>query len=344
MSEEKTEQPSEFKLKQARKKGQVGKTPDISAWSSLSLASLALFFMTSIYLKEISSLLSSSIHNPKNFTILLKESYNLWLLLSLPILLSGCLGAIIGNIIQIGWLFTTHPLKVDIKRINPLTGIKKLFSIDRIIDIIKQISKLSVILLVSYHEIRSSLSKIRGIYEISLWHSYVFISYLIVNAVIKVLLCFLAIAALDWLWARYSFYKSMRMTKYEVKKEYHQQEGNPHIKHEQKKRHQEMLEAGSANIQQAKVLITNPSHLAIAIKFEENIDDTPKVCATGINLMAKALIEEARLYEIPILRNVPLARDLSWLKINEEIPIKLYHVIAEILIFIDELEKKSTHI
>lgn len=344
MSEEKTEKPSEFKLKQGRNKGQVAKTADISAWCSLSLAALALWLTTSIYLKEISSLLSASIHNPKNFTILLKESYDLWLLLSLPILLSGCLGSIIGNIIQIGWLFTTHPLKPDSKRINPFTGIKKLFSIDRIIDIIKQLSKLAIIFLVSYREIRSSLPHIRGLYEISLWHGYVFISHLIVNIVIKVLLCFLVIAALDWLWSRYSFYKSMRMSKYEVKKEYHQQEGDPHLKHEQKKRHQEMLEAGSANIQQAKVLITNPSHLAIAIKFDENIDDTPKVCARGINLMAKALIEEAKLYEIPILRNVPLARDLSWLKINEEIPVKLYHVIAEILIFISELEKKSTHI
>lgn len=344
MSEEKTEKPSEFKLKQGRNKGQVAKTADISAWCSLSLAALALWLTTSIYLKEISSLLSASIHNPKNFTILLKESYDLWLLLSLPILLSGCLGSIIGNIIQIGWLFTTHPLKPDSKRINPFTGIKKLFSIDRIIDIIKQLSKLAIIFLVSYREIRSSLPHIRGLYEISLWHGYVFISHLIVNIFIKVLLCFLVIAAIDWLWSRYSFYKSMRMSKYEVKKEYHQQEGDPHLKHEQKKRHQEMLEAGSANIQQAKVLITNPSHLAIAIKFDENIDDTPKVCARGINLMAKALIEEAKLYEIPILRNVPLARDLSWLKINEEIPVNLYHVIAEILIFINELEKKSTHI
>ena len=155
------------------------------------------------------------------------------------------------------------------------------------------------------------------------------------------IICFLVIALFDLLYQRYSFMKSMRMSKYEVKKEYRQQEGDPHIKQERRRMHEEIQEsAGVKNIGEAAVVITNPGHIAVAIKYKDGIDQAPTLIAKGVGKRAKELIGEARNQNIPILRNVPLARDLQWLAINEEIPEQLYDSVAEVLIFIHELNAK----
>ncbi len=130
----------------------------------------------------------------------------------------------------------------------------------------------------------------------------------------------------------------MRMTKHEVKREFKQQEGDPIFKQERRRLHHETLEAmSSSSVQEASVVITNPSHVAVAIKFDEEKDTVPIVIAKGVGKVAHMIIKEATTHAIPIMRNVPLARDLSWLEINEEIPKKLYDSVAEILTFVHEL-------
>jgi flagellar biosynthetic protein FlhB len=157
------------------------------------------------------------------------------------------------------------------------------------------------------------------------------------------MLCFLVIALVDFFWQRWSFFKSMRMSKHEVKKEFIQQEGDPEIKLERRRIQQETLEAlSSANVVDASVVITNPSHLAVALRYQESKDLAPRVIAKGVGKNAKAIIGEARRMTIPIMRNVPLARDLQWLEIDEEIPVRLYDSVAEVLTFINELNEKNS--
>lgn len=340
--EEKTEQPSELRLKEARKKGQVAKSADVAALASLFFACCTAAIMVPLAAQRVSALLVK-LSNPTQASVFAatSEAFDLWFLLSLPVLLAAMLGAVIGNVGQFGFLISSHPIKFDVNRINPVRGFKRLFSKDRLVELIKQLVKFSVVFLVIYGAIRESLRAIILLFRVEFYGSLSRISDVVYAVFVRVLLCFFAIAAFDWWWSRRSFLQSMRMSKYEVKKEYYQQEGDPHIKQERRRQHQETLEEAGAGVEDASVVITNPSHLAVAIKFDESVDETPRVCAKGRGAGAKLLIERATRQSIPIIRNVPLARDLQWLELNEEIPHNLYDSVAEVLLFIQELNQKN---
>ncbi|HXW53538.1 MAG TPA: EscU/YscU/HrcU family type III secretion system export apparatus switch protein [Myxococcota bacterium] len=342
--EEKTEQPSEFKLREARKKGQVAKSADVV--TLVTLASTSAFLTCflpfcihrwSDFLNKVNSL---GINHIPDYLMhrTLKDAFNLWFLLSIPVLFVASAGAIIGNLGQFGFLLSGHPIEPDIKKLDPIAGLKKLFSKNRAIELVKQIYKFSAVLLVIYFIIRNHMSNVIMLIRVDLSTALLLASDLIAGIFTRVILCFLVIAAFDLYWQRYSFKKSMRMSKHEVKKEYKQQEGDPVFKQERRRLHHETIEAMSSSpIKDASVVITNPSHLAIALKFDEEHDAVPIVIAKGIGLHASVLVKEAKLHDVPIMRNVPLARDLSWLDINEEIPKNLYDSVAEILTFVHEL-------
>lgn len=348
--EEKTEQPSEYKLREARKKGQVAKSADVCALMSLFCALMLLAFSCQFIFNRISNfwlrLFTKSFvpvdHLLNNY---LREALDLWIFLCLPVLLAAALGAMGGNLCQFGFLLTSHPLKPDLKRIDPVAGLKKIISKDRVVELIKQLVKFSAVFLIIYLTIKDSLRNVSMLFRLDLVNAMQMSGNLLMVIIIRVLLCFLVVAIFDFFWQRYAFLKSMRMSKYEVKKEYKQQEGDPHIKQERRRIHQEMLEEiASKNIKDASVVITNPSHLAVALKYDEKQDQAPRLLAKGIGKSAKSIIDEARHHSIPIMRNVPLARDLQWLAVNEEIPPNLYDSVAEILTFIYELNRKNSEI
>ena len=347
--EEKTEDPSEFRLREARKKGRVAKSADVAALASLFFASMIFAFCMARGIKELSLLflrLNSQAYGSLGYVgNAAREAMDLWFILSLPVLMAALLGAVIGNVSQFGFLLSGHPIKLDFKRINPVSGLKKLFSKDRLVDLFKQLIKFMAVFWVIYGAIKEFLPNIAMLFRVGLNHALSLIFSMVATVFIRVLLCFLAIAIFDWFWQRYSFSKSMRMTKYEVKKEYQQQEGDPQIKNERRRKQQETLEtASNEGVQNASVVITNPSHLAVAIKYDEQNDDVPRVLAKGIGKKAKLLIDEAARESIPIIRNVPLVRDLQWLDINEEIPQNLYESVAEVLLFVQELNTKNSEI
>lgn len=342
--EEKTEQPSDFKLREARKKGQVAKSADVVALFGLFFTVAFLAFFSPFCLKKTMTFLVSLNRAGYGQTSSLlvqeaaREAFDLWFILSIPILLAAAVGALIGNLCQFGFLLSTHPIKPDLKKINPISGLKKIFSKDRLVELIKQIVKFSAVSIVIYLTVKDALFEMSLLFRLDLSSALGKVIDLISTIIVRVLLCFFAIAVFDFFWQRYSFTKSMRMSKYEVKKEYKQQEGDPHIKQERRRIQQETLESlSTSSVGDASVVITNPSHLAVAIKYDEENDQTPIVIAKGVGRLAKSIIEEARRKDVPIMRNVPLARDLQWLEINEEIPSRLYDSVAEVLTFISEL-------
>lgn len=345
--EEKTEAPTEQKLKEARKKGQVAKSADATGLSALFFAFMLLVFFVPFIVKKILMFLTN-IHQQAYAGIdanavlgVVREALDLWFFLSLPILLAAAVGAIAGNVGQFGLLLTSHPIKPDLKRVDPLAGLKKMFSKDRFVELFKQVSKFFIVFLVIFYSIKSFLAPISLLFRVEIATSMVLMSEYVIAIMVRVIICFLAIALLDILWQRHSFYKSMRMSKYEVKKEYIQQEGDPQIKQERKRFAQEVQESTSqAHINEAAVVITNPSHLAIAIKYGDEADEVPTLIAKGVGSAAKYLVSDATSLQIPVIRNVPLARDLQWLDINEEIPSHLYDSVAEVLLFVHDLNKK----
>lgn len=343
--EEKTEDPSELKLKQARQKGQVAKSADVSAFLSLSSALLAVIiclpWMTNKIFDFITNLYSNAFAHSYPIQFALSDGFDVWFMISIPILCAATLGGIIGNVGQFGFVLTAHPLKPDIKRISPLSGLKKIFSKERLFELIKQLIKFFVIGMVIFHTVKDSLYVLSVLFRVNINEGLKIVNNIVVLVFFRVLLCFLVIALIDWFWQKFSFTKSMKMSKYEVKKEYKQQEGDPQLKHERKRIHQEIIELTSVNnVQDASVVITNPSHVAVALKYKDGIDQVPMVIAKGSGKDAKHLIGTAHRASIPVLRNVRLARDLMWLEINEEIPEHLYEAVAEVLSFILELSKK----
>lgn len=346
---EKTEQPSEHKLRESRKKGQVAKSADIAALASL----LSVLLITSIFTMFFFEKIFASFHfalarkfNAVDVTVVRNSAtfaLDTWMLVSLPILLAAATGALIGNLGQFGFLFSTDPIKFDLKKIDPIAGVKKLFSKNRVVELLKQFAKFGAVFFIIFRVVSHELPNITLLFRVDVTSSLDIIGNLIKTIFIHVLLCFLFIAVVDFFWQRFSFMKSMRMSKYEVKKEYVQQEGDPEIKHERRRVQQEALEVlSTSNVGEASVVITNPTHVAVALRYKDGEDDVPRVISKGVGKNAKTIIGEARRHEIPIMRNVPLARDLQWLEINEEIPERLYDSVAEVLTFLDELNAKHT--
>lgn len=348
MSEEKTEQPSETRLRDARKKGQVAKSADVVALVILFFAFLFIYFFSPLYLKKITSFIKSvyfsGINYKENIVLygFIKEAFNLWFFLSIPLLLVAMLGALTGNLFQFGLLFSTHPLKLEWKKIDPWQGLKKLFSKNRLVELFKQLLKFSIVFLVLYGAIKDALKPISLLFRLPLYLALYASLDILQGIILRTLLCFLVIAGFDFIWQRYSFFKSLRMSKYELKKEYKQQEGDPLIKQERRRLQHEALESLlNGGIGEASVVITNPSHIAVVLKFDEEKDEVPVLMAKGIGSLAQLIVEEAKSHFVPIMRNVPLARDLMWLEVNEEIPKNLYDSVAEILTFVHELQEKN---
>lgn len=347
--EEKTEQPSEYKLREARKKGQVAKSADVVALCSLSFAMFFFAFFVSYCVQRLTGFWESLFLDARGqidshlIKSAAREGLDLWFVLSAPLLLVAGFGAVVGNLSQFGFLLSSHPIKPDFNKLNPVNGFKKLFSKDRFVELLKQIFKFGAVFLIIYFTVKDALRNMSMLFRTDLGSAVVLISGLLSTIVFRVLVCFLVIAVFDFFWQRYSFLKQKRMSKYEVKKEYIQQEGDPQIKSERKRIHQETLEnAAAQGIQEASVVITNPNHVAVALKYDDAVDLVPRVIAKGMGPRAKLIIAEANRHGVSIIRNVPLARDLQWLEINEEIPKNLYDSVAEVLTFIYELNNKAS--
>lgn len=346
---EKTEQASELKLLNARNKGQVAKSADVVAFGSLLFALLTIFLFFSFWPTTIVHLFAdvfttisilSSQNNPLLMSAILKKGLDAWLFITIPVLFSACVGGIIFSVMQFGFLFSTHPVKIDMKRINPVKGFKKIFSKDRLVELIKQSIKFVAIFYVIFCSLIESLPNIILASRSFCDDTIILLARLASQIIFRVMAVFLFIAVLDYFWSRYSFQKSMRMSKYEVKKEYKEQEGDPLLKSERKRMFEEALSESPARLDNASVLITNPAHLAVALLYDVSIKESPFVVAKGAQATAKALINDAHLKKIPVIRNVPLAWSLMEVKVNDEVPFHLYEAIAEILVFLQGLEQE----
>lgn len=336
-TEEKTEQPTHYKLTQARKKGQVAKSQDVFAFLSLTFALFAIYFYE-FAIKKYFAFLTSILSTQISIDFAMSKAIDLWFLSTLPVILCGMLGTLIAGFMQFGFLWAK--LKISIEKINPILGLKNLFSKKRLVELLKQIIVFVAILLIIIIFLKNNYSLF---FKLIYNNNYIenFFIYIFFELIKLVLICFLFIAIFDFIWQRYQFFLSMRMSKYEVKKEYKQQEGDPHLKQERKRVFQELCEQASVeSIQDSSVILINPTHFAVALKYNEQIT-TPIVIAKGKGKTAQEIIKKAHAFNIKVVRNVSLARGLYLVDINQEIPEKYYEAVAEILIFITQVQKNE---
>ncbi|MCH5250858.1 MAG: flagellar biosynthesis protein FlhB [Lachnospiraceae bacterium] len=352
---EKTEEPTAKKLSDARNEGQVAKSREITNAFELLALFLVMKFWTghmgdifvglfnNIYtqIPEYIKLYDGSIQQITFRAIFLKLMYSVLSIIA-PVLLLGFLVAFVCNLLQVKWKVTTKPLQPKLSRLNPFSGIKRLFSVNSLFELLKSILKIGIIVYAVYSYLKKKAPSIFLLYGLTVNQSIVQIGNLVINMGIRIAMFYMFVAAGDYIYQKVKFKKDMKMTKQEVKDEYKNQEGDPKVKSKQRQR---MMEASRRRMMsalpQADVVITNPTHYAVAIKYDPELYDAPYVVAKGADYLAQKIKEAARENNIEIVENKPLARMLyANVDVGSIVPPELYQAVAEVLAFVYHLQGK----
>lgn len=347
---EKTEEPTTKKLGDARKEGQVSKSQEILIGGSLvaTFLSLKLFisyvaneFLSgfSKYYGSISTTVGESFNADKAQT-LINEVIKDVILIGLPIMLIALVSSFVIVVAQVKWQVTLKPLMPKFSKINPLQGFKKMFSKEKIFELITSVAKISLIFLIVYNEYKDNLTFLENLYDVSLKQAIVLIGNMVINLGLKISLIYLVIGLADLFYQKRRFKKQMMMTKQEIKDEFKQTEGDPVIKGRIRQKMREMSQRRMMQqLPEADVVITNPTHFAVALKYERDSNKAPIVIAKGADHVAAKIKEVARENDIEIVENKPLARMLYFnVELGDEIPQELYQTVAEILAYVYKLK------
>lgn len=349
---EKTEDPTPKKLADAKKKGQVAKSQDLNSIIILIIVIILLTSFGDEIFYSIYDLLKYSLHNNYNMLFTMGNLTKLFSHLVLRyvkitsyMFIVIIIGGVLANLFQSGFIKATEPLKPDIKKLNPIEGFKKIFSKKAIFDFAKTFFKMLTVGYIAYDFIKDNMDKIFSVTHIGLMGIFPFFKEFVLSLMLRIAVILGILAIIDFIYQKYDFKKNLRMTKHEIKEETKQMEGDPQIKSQRKQKQREMaMNRMISEIPSSDVVITNPTHLAIAIKYDTNESDAPKVVAKGADFIAKKIREAANESEVPIIENKPLARTLyKQVEINEEIPMELYQAVAEILALVYEMERKKKY-
>ncbi|MCR4997761.1 MAG: flagellar biosynthesis protein FlhB [Butyrivibrio sp.] len=352
---EKTEQPTAKKLDDARKEGQVAKSQEVATAFSL----LALFVILRIGYPFIGSNFKAVFERVWNAIPDVARTYDgflpvaylgsivnnailTMLLICAPFFIIGFLIAFLCDLVQVGFKPTTKPLQPKLSKLNPISGIKKIFSARKLFELGKSILKLAVMAVVIYSFFTGRTESLFLLYDMPLGQAIGLMGSLIIDLGIRIAAAYMIIAFIDLIYQRRKFTKDMMMTKKEVKDEYKNSEGDPAVKGAQKRR---MMEASRRRMMQqlpqADVVITNPTHYAVAIKYDQEEADAPIVVAKGADYLAQKIKETARENNVEIVENKPLARMLyANVEIGEMVPPELYKAVAEVLAYVYHLKGK----
>jgi flagellar biosynthesis protein FlhB len=345
---EKTEEATPEKIRKAREEGQVPKSQDFvgsMGFASGFLALAAIFSYIASQLKDFTlAAVDAATRVPTMPTIgkLLDDALPLMIKLSLPILGLVFVMGIFSNVIQTGFFLAFKAIIPKIDKINPVNGLKGMFKVKKLIELLKNLLKMLVVAWVAWDVMTGALHDMVLVVSLPFLEAIDYSSGLVWDFMVKVIAVFIVIGAADLLYARHAFNKEMMMSKYDVKQEYKQQEGDPHTKGERRRLAHELLFSGGAqNVKNADAVVVNPDHVAVAIKYDKEKGKAPRVVAKGMRIHAEKIKELAKQYGVPILRNVPLAQALYKLEIDEEIPEDLYEAVAEVLAFVFKLREEQ---
>ena len=350
---EKTEPATAKKLEDARKEGQVAKSREIANGMGLMALFLVLKNWTGkmgvsfletfevVYNKipQVTKLLGGAA--PENEMVLLLRHGSIQLILIiLPIMLVGALVAFISNYIQVKWHPTTKPFQPKFSKMNPLKGIKKIFSKNSLVELLKAFIKIVIIVWMAYSYIKDKTEYLFYLYDMDIMPALNLLLQVVTDLGIRIAAVYLIFSLGDYAYQKWKFKEDMKMTKQEVKEEYKNQEGDPQVKG---KIRSKMMEVSRRRMMQAlpqaDVVITNPTHYAVAIKYDPAVSDAPLVIAKGQDYLAQKIKEIARENKIEIVENKPLARMLfANVEVGEAVPPEMYQAVAEVLAFVYHLQ------
>ena len=345
---EKTEKATPRRRKQAKEEGQVSKSADLNSGIILAVAFAVFMFIGQSMFNNLRVILRSNLStldisniNMTHFTSFLFHYTIEIVLLVAPLLSILVLVGIIANISQVGPLFTTKPLKPKPEKINPISGFKNKFSMKGLVELIKGILKVAIIGGVGYFTIYPRRDDLIAMSGTDLVTSLTVIYDIIFSLSWKVCIILIILGLLDYIYQKYEFEKSIKMTKQEIKDEFKNTEGNPEIKRKVKSIQIQMASKRMmTKIPEADVVVTNPTHFAIAIKYNPDEAPAPIVIAKGVDAVAMRIKEKAKEHGIPIVENKPLARSLYKLvDLGRMVPPDLFIAVAEVLAYIYKKNK-----
>lgn len=338
--EERTEQPTPRRRREAREKGQVAHSADLSRAIALLLLYLtcrtAGAYMGGSALEVVRSGLRANLAadlTPEQALQYFTRLAPATVAVVLPIMLAAVIGAALGTLAQTRLLVATQLLNPDLNRINPLSGLKRLFSWRGVVATLKGVVKVALVLAVAGSVIHARSDQVLATGLLGLAQIKATLLGIALEMVSKCAALLLALGALDYAYEWWEHEKSLRMTRQELKRDLREQEGDPHVRSRRRSLQRSMLRQGiTRELPQASVVVTNPTHYAVALRYEPLAMDAPRVVAKGQRALARRIVALARQWGIPVVQDPPVARALfAMTSVGERIPETLYQAVAEIL-------------
>jgi flagellar biosynthetic protein FlhB len=349
--EGKTEDPTEYRLKKAREEGQVAKSPDLVSAIGLVLTALALAILAPWMLVNLRDMIrwflqvSIELDPVADLGIVGMAFLGHFSSLAIPLALVAFFSAIFSNLLQVGFMFTTKTIKPDFKKVVPRFGqyLKRtVFSGEGLFNLAKSIFKIGIIGVVAFINIMIEIPLLSRLFSSTVWSSLIYVAGIVIRIIIEAAILMLVLAIPDYLFQKRLFRRRMKMTKQEVKEERKMFEGDPLIKSRLKERMREILSRNiAAAVPRADVVVTNPTHYAVALEFDPLTMAVPSICAKGADDMAMRIRSIAREHTIPVMENKPLARALyAEVDVGDPIPEQYYEAIATLLTHVARIDKR----
>lgn len=349
---DKTEEPTAKKIEDSRKEGQVAKSKEISSAASL----LALFVCLKIFISFVSQRflalfpeywdkmdeLANGELNTITIWQLMLEVILSMLIICAPFMVIALIIAFLSQKLQIKWMVTAKPLQPRLNKINPISGFKRMFSKESFFELIFSLIKITIFGAMVYSVLKDNIGAFITVYDLSIQDSLGILYDLVMDLGIKISIVYLIISFADLFFQKWKHKRDLRMSKQEVKDEYKNQEGDPKVKSQQRQRMQQASRRRMMqSIPEADVVITNPTHFAVALKYDNTISQAPIVTAKGADYLAFKIKDIAKENNVEIVENKPLARMLyANVEIGNEIPAELYQSVAEVLAYVYRLKNK----
>ena len=335
-----TERATQRRRNEERQKGNLNVSPEFTSLGVMLLGLLGLRYAApnileqiGLFMQEVTRVPLSSEWDALTVQRGFKQGGLFITALVAPFILPAMLGAVVSNVSQTGPFFSVKTLKWKLSALNPISGVKKLFSLDSVVKLITSLLKIGLVSVTIYLVVRNKVTELNMLSYLSVGGIMSWLSSLVYKICITVMLIFLVIAIIDWSHRKYKYEKNMMMTKQEVKDERKQQEISSEVKTAQKKKMRELtLMRMMAEVPKADVVVTNPTHVAVALVYDPDTMVAPKVVAKGLRLVARRIKRVAKEHGVPVVERPELARGLyKDVKVGHFIPSQFFGAVAEIL-------------
>jgi len=345
---DKTEKATPRKRQKAREEGQVPISRELVSGLGFLFTSMVFILLGKRLIdalitstQSVFEISDNDIRTLEDFIIYASQTFRPAFLVVAILVLGTALFSLIIGLLQTRFLFTFKPLKMDLNRLNPITGLKRMFSLRSLFELLKAILKLAIIGFVGYSVIKGNFDKVLLTVDSSLIDGTLIMWGVLSELIIKCGIALIVVSIADYYYSRYEYEQNIKMTKQEIKEEFKEIEGNPEIKRRQR---QIMMQFAMHRMMQevpkASVVITNPTHFACALKYDPEEDFAPKLVAKGVDKVALRIIDIARKNDVPIVRNPRLAREIYYsTELGDIIPEKLYKAVAEVLAYVYTLRE-----